>query len=73
MNKAEAQNFVDLTKNALNVILITFFAICGYIFINLKSFSILDFIACILALIILALLWSLIFTFFKQYNTQIKD
>ena len=73
MSKNQLQNYVDLAKSSLNTITITLFALCGFTFINLKNSSFLDFIACVLSIVLLVLFWFLAFSFFKQYNSQIKD
>ena len=71
--KDKIQNKIDVFKSALNTLMITFFSICGYVFIRLEKASFLEFSICILVALALILLWFLTLMFFNKYNDEIEN
>ena len=45
---------IDVIKSALNTVLIAFFAVCGYIYINFATLGIFEFFIVLLGAVLLA-------------------
>ena len=71
--KDKVQNRIDILKSTLNTLMITFFSICGYIFIRLEKASFLEFSICIVCAIGIASSWVLVLLYFNKYNDEIEN
>ena len=49
---------IDVIKSVLNTVLIAFFAVCGYIYINFATLGIFEFLVALLGAVLLAVAWS---------------
>ena len=49
---------IDVIKSVLNTVLIAFFAVCGYIYINFATLGIFEFLVALLGAVLLVVAWS---------------
>lgn len=70
--KDKIQNRIDVLKSVLNTLMITFFSVCGYVFIRLEKASFLEFAVCILVALALIISWVVTLLYFNKYNDEIE-
>ena len=64
---------IDVIKSALNTVLIAFFAVCGYIYINFATLGIFKFLVALLGAVLLAVAWSALLYLFDKFLKELKN
>ena len=60
-------------KISVNTLLIAFFAVCGYIYINFATLGIFEFLVALLGAVLLAVGWSALLYLFDKFLKELKN
>ena len=60
-------------KISVNAVLIAFFAVCGYIYINFATLGIFEFLVALLGAVLLAVAWSALLYLFDKFLKELKN